>query len=109
MIRTFVMKELIYATGLILYPLKTIRKLELFLCFQGTYKETSNMKWINVTSSRPNVFLGKGALKICSKFTGEHPCRSVISIELLCNFIEITPRYGCSLVKLLRIFRTPFF
>ena len=35
-------------------------------------------------SSRSEVFLGKGVLKICSKFTGEHPCRSVISIKLLC-------------------------
>ena len=25
-------------------------------------------------SSHPEVFLGKGALKICSKLTGEHPC-----------------------------------
>ena len=33
-------------------------------------------------SSRPEVFLGKGVLKICSKFTGEHPCRSTISITL---------------------------
>ena len=33
--------------------------------------------------SRPKVFLGKGALKICSKFRGEHPCRSVISVKLL--------------------------
>ena len=99
------MKELIHPTGLIL----TIRKFELFLCFQGAYKEISNMKWINVTSSRRVVFLGKGTLKICSKFTGEHRCRSVISTELLCNFIEITPRRGCSLVKLLHIFRTPFF
>ena len=30
-------------------------------------------------SSRPEEFLGKGVLKICSKFKGEHPCRSVIS------------------------------
>ena len=30
-------------------------------------------------SSRSEVFLVKGVLKICSKFTGEHPCRSVIS------------------------------
>ena len=52
-------------------------------------------------SSQPEVF--KGALKICSKFTGEYPCRSVISIKLLCNFIEITLWYGCS-----PIFRTPF-
>ena len=28
------------------------------------------------------MFLGKGVLKICSKFTGEHPCRSAISIKL---------------------------
>ena len=36
------------------------------------------------------MFLREGVLKICSKFTGEHPCRSVISIKLLCNIIEIT-------------------
>ena len=34
-------------------------------------------------NSRPEVFLGKGAPKICSKFTGEHPCRSAISINQL--------------------------
>ena len=34
-------------------------------------------------SSHPTVFLGKGVLKICSKFTREHPCRSAISIKLL--------------------------
>ena len=32
-------------------------------------------------SSRPEVFLGKSVLEICSKFTGEHPCRTVISIK----------------------------
>ena len=36
-------------------------------------------------SSHPKVFLGKDVLKIYSKFTGEHPCRSVISINLLCS------------------------
>ena len=45
-------------------------------------------------SSRPEVFLEKGVLKICSKFTGKDPCRSVISIKLQCNFIEITLRHG---------------
>ena len=75
-------------------------------------------------SSRPEVFLLKGVLKICSNFIGEHPCRSVISIKLQANFIEITLRYGCSTVNLLHIeiahrygcspvnllhiFRTPF-
>ena len=59
-------------------------------------------------SSRPEVFLRKGVLKICSKFTGEHPCRSAISIKLLCNFIEIVPRHGCSPVNFLDISRRPF-
>ena len=39
-------------------------------------------------SSHPKVFLWKGVLKICSKFTGEHTCRSVISIKFLCKFVE---------------------
>ena len=34
-------------------------------------------------SSLPEVFLIKGVPKTCSKFTGEHPYRSVISIKLL--------------------------
>ena len=58
--------------------------------------------------SPPDVFLLKGVLKICSKFTGEHPCRSVFSIKLQSNFIENTLRHGCSPVNLLHIFRTPF-
>ena len=53
-------------------------------------------------------FSGKDVLKICSKFTGGHPSRSVISIKLLCNFIKITVPHGCSPVNLLHIFRTPF-
>ena len=32
-------------------------------------------------SSQPEVFLRKGVLKICSKFTGEHPCRNVFSFK----------------------------
>ena len=58
--------------------------------------------------SRSKVFLGKAVLKICSKFTGEHPCRSAISIKLQSKFIEITLRHGCSPVKLLYVFRRPF-
>ena len=52
------------------------------------------------------MFLRKDVLKLCSKFTEEHPSRSVILIKLLCNFIEITLRRGRSLVNLLHIFRT---
>ena len=33
------------------------------------------------------MFLGEGVLKICSKFTGEHPCRGAIYI-----YIYTTPR-----------------
>ena len=60
-------------------------------------------------SSLPEVFLGKGVLKICSKFTGKHPCRSLISINLFCYLIEITIRHGCCPVNLLHIFRRPFY
>ena len=59
-------------------------------------------------SSRTEVFLEKGILKICSKFTREHPCRRMISIKSQNNFIEITLRHGCSPVNLLNIFRTHF-
>ena len=59
-------------------------------------------------SSPLEVFVGKDNLKICSKFTGEHPCRSLISIKLLCNVIEVTPLRGSSSLNLLYIFRTPF-
>ena len=59
-------------------------------------------------SSLSEVFLEKAVLKICSKFTGEHPCRSVISIKLQSNLIEITLRHGCSAVNLPHVFRTLF-
>ena len=54
------------------------------------------------------VFLVKSVLEICSKFTGEDLCRSVVSIKLQSNFIEITFWYGCSPVNLLHIHRTLF-
>ena len=52
--------------------------------------------------------LSEGCLNICSKFTGEHPCRSFISIKLLSNFIEITLWHGCFPVTLFHIFKTSF-
>ena len=58
-------------------------------------------KYSYYRSSHPEVLLRKGVLKICSKFTGQHPCWSVISIE-------IALRHGCSPVNLLHLFRTPF-
>ena len=71
----------------------------MFLCNQTGH---------NFRSSRPEVFLRKGVLKICSKFTGEHPCRSAISIKLQNRFIEITLWHGWSPVNLWHIFKTPF-
>ena len=69
---------------------------------------TEHLSLATLRSNHPEVFLGKGLLKICSKFTGEHPCRIAISIKLLCNVSEIALRHGCSPVNLLHIFRTPF-
>ena len=61
-----------------------------------------------IRSNRPEVFLGKGVLKICSKFTGEYPRRSAILITLLYNFTEIALRHRRSPVNLLHILRTCF-
>ena len=52
--------------------------------------------------------LKKRYLKICSKFTGEQSCRSVISMKFLSNFIEIALRHRCFSVNLLQFFRRHF-
>ena len=57
----------------------------------------------------PEVFLGKGVLKVCSKCTGKHPWRSTISIKLQSNFIEVALRHRCYPVNLLHIFGTTFY
>ena len=83
-------------------------------CDKGTIlrlfskKPTFGLIFQSLEAAPPEVFLVKGFLKICSKFTEEHPSRSVISIKLLCRFIEIILRHGYSPVNLLHIFRTPF-
>ena len=47
----------------------------------------SRMNWQDINRSIPTkVFLRKGVLKTCRKFTGEHPYRSVTSMKLLCIF-----------------------
>ena len=74
----------------------------------GNVKEmTLTLKILN-RSRHPEKFLGKGILKICSKFTKAHPCWSAKSIKLQSNFIEITLRHGSSPVNLLHTFRTFF-
>ena len=54
---------------------------------------------VNSRCSHPEVFLGKGILNIPSK---------LISIKLLCNFIEIALRHGWSPLNWLHFFRIPF-
>ena len=44
--------------------------------------------YIICSSSPPEVFLRKDVLKICSKFTGEPPSRSAISISLFVYLIH---------------------
>ena len=56
------------------------------------------------SSNHAEVFLGKDVLKICSRFTGEHPYLSAISKYLQGNFIEIALRHGCSPENLMKIF-----
>ena len=60
----------------------------------------------NVFRSGPPDVLGQKVLKICSKFTGEHPCWTVNWIKMHCNFMEIALQCGCFPVNLLDIFRT---
>ena len=85
------------------------------ICSKLTIKTLERRHWCGsgvfiavFGSSHPEVFLRKVVLKICSNFTAENPCQSVISITLLSNFIEIALWQGSSLVNLLHIFRTPF-
>ena len=65
------------------YPLYQKNRDLLGLCYFWCWIQI----WIEWTrkfrSSPAEVFLRKGVLKICSKFTREHPCRSVISVKLL--------------------------
>ena len=39
--------------------------------------------YTGIRCNHPEVLVGKGVLKICSKFTREHPWRSTISLKLL--------------------------
>ena len=66
---------------------------------QGDFQIYISVPLSGYKSSPSEVFLVKGVLKTCSKFTREHPCRRAILLKLLCNFIEIALRHGCSPVN----------
>ena len=72
---------------------------EQFLCSiqSGAYSKP------NFQKQPPKGILRKGCSENIQQIYRRKPCRSVI-----CNFIEITLRHGCSLATLLHIFRTPF-
>ena len=65
------------------------------VCTKHSLKSTVVLLFLNTIfaksrSSRPEVFLGKGVPKICSKFTGEHPYRRFLiglSIHLVFEHI----------------------
>ena len=84
--------------------LKTLKN-TFFMFFFRSHVEI--IIWFYLEAATQRRFLKKAVLHMCSKFRGEHPCRSTILIKLLCNFIEIALRHECSPINLLHIFRTP--
>ena len=68
---------------------------------------SENTFWYCIVSDE-SLLKSLNKLNLFKKKSGEHSCQSVISIKLLCNFIEITLRDGCSPVNLMHIFRTHF-
>ena len=62
---------------------------------EAIYSHRSLNQVSRTKRSPPEVFFGKGVLKITRKFTGEHLCKSAISS----NFIGITLQHGCSPVN----------
>ena len=76
-----------------------------FYCNLYAYLILCQASKMELQKQPSEVFLRTGVLKICSKFTGEHLSRSLISIKLLCSFIVIALWRRCSPVN---IFRTPF-
>ena len=63
-------------------PLTDVSMLEalsqLLICYLADHCQVLDKN----RSSRPEALLRKGVPKICSKFAGQHPCRSFISIKL---------------------------
>ena len=101
-------KKFIFSKFAVIQPVALLFPLvaDFFQIFSWLLRE--NDIWEAIQTQPSIAVLINGVLKTCSKFTGEQTYRSVISINLLCNFIEITLRHGCSPVNLLHIFRTTF-
>ena len=81
---------------------------KLFWKFVKCLNNESALRSSRTWQKQPSRGILNKRFRNMQQITGKHPCRSVISIKLLCNFIEIALRRGCSPVNLLYIFRTPF-
>ena len=72
----------------------------------GCYSHCSGV--FNITSSRSSL-LWKRRFENIKNFSGGHLCWSVVSMMLLCNFIEIALWHRFSAVNFLHAFRTLFY
>ena len=66
------------------YCFENLRRVRLFFSMIATKYQLYRMN----RSNSPEVFLGKGILRIYTKFTEEHPCRSVILIKLFTSLLK---------------------
>ena len=82
----------IYFNGFLSYLVQYFCSFGLAIFFLMIYNH-DYLTDISSRSSHPEVFLGKVVLKICSKVTGEHQCRSAISIKLLCMGVLLSIYY----------------
>ena len=84
-----------------MFPIN-ISSIKLTACTRNSIRIFHNRSLANAwyKSSQPEGFSGKGVLKTCSKYIGEHTCQS--------SFIEIALWHGCSPANSLHIFRKSF-
>ena len=72
--------------------------IKLLQLYYHRFKTEENFKkW---QKQPPRGVLRKAVLKICSKFTGEHPCRSEISIKLFCKLEEKRRHWVCFVYRI---------
>ena len=93
-------------------PPENISKLLVFWCFQRYPRRPMSWNgltvWLNFHENAEAVLQRCSYEKVFWKYPANlqdiyHPCRSVILLKLLSNFIEIILQYGCSPVNLFHI------
>ena len=77
-------------------------------CAVSSLKCVTPNSHFNTEGALQRCFQEKVSSKYTASLNGEHPCQNVISIKLLCNFIEIAVWPEYSPVNLLYILRTLF-